>query len=187
VARRCFRSCSWSSKRRIRRVHHACARAGLAFRAPSAEMLGRLLRKTLRAFASRPPAPSPLATTKPRPKYKPPWSARRHRSCDSWPGLPWTRNSEPRRSRLRRTRISPPSFAALVRGTGRMVAADWLLAQFDKLEPGTRIATLGQWLGHAPQVAIAKLNRGLHPSSERSASFRPVRKPDAIAFGVAPR
>jgi TonB family protein len=43
------------------------------------------------------------------------------------------------------------SFAALVRGTGRIVAADWLLAQFDKLEPGTRVATLGQWLGTRPK------------------------------------
>jgi TonB family protein len=44
-----------------------------------------------------------------------------------------------------------PSFAALLRGKGRLVAADWLLAQFDKLEPGTRVASLGQWLGTRPK------------------------------------
>ena len=44
------------------------------------------------------------------------------------------------------------SFSALLRGAGRIVAADWLLAQFDKLEPGTRIALLGEWLATRPKA-----------------------------------
>jgi TonB family protein len=43
------------------------------------------------------------------------------------------------------------SFSALLRGSGRIVAADWLLAQWDKLEPGTRISLLGQWLAPHPK------------------------------------
>jgi HEAT repeat protein len=38
------------------------------------------------------------------------------------------------------------SYAALLRGAGKIVAADWLLAQFDKLEPNTRIEFFGMWL-----------------------------------------
>jgi len=32
-----------------------------------------------------------------------------------------------------------------------MVAADWLLVQFAKLDPGMRVSLLGQWLGTRPK------------------------------------
>jgi TonB family protein len=43
------------------------------------------------------------------------------------------------------------TFSALLRGGARPIAADWLLAQFDKLDPGTRVAFLGQWLATREQ------------------------------------
>ena len=44
------------------------------------------------------------------------------------------------------------SFSALLHGTGRIVAIDWLLAQWNKVEPGTRVALLGQWLATRPKT-----------------------------------
>ena len=41
---------------------------------------------------------------------------------------------------------SAKTFSALLLGAGRVVAADWLLVQFAKLEPGMRVSLLGQWL-----------------------------------------
>jgi HEAT repeat protein len=38
------------------------------------------------------------------------------------------------------------TFSALLRGTGTIVAGDWLLAQFDGLEARRRVSFLGQWL-----------------------------------------
>jgi TonB family protein len=56
----------------------------------------------------------------------------------------------------RQTAINAPtnenfatSFASLLRGAGKIVAADWLLAQFDKLEPNTRIEFFGMWLSNS--------------------------------------
>jgi hypothetical protein len=46
---------------------------------------------------------------------------------------------------------SAKTFSALLRGPGRMVAADWLLVQFAKLDPGMRVSLLGQWLGTRPK------------------------------------
>jgi len=45
---------------------------------------------------------------------------------------------------------SAPTFSALLRGTGRVVAGDWLLANLGKLDPAVRIAYLGQWLATVP-------------------------------------
>jgi TonB family protein len=44
------------------------------------------------------------------------------------------------------TEESVKTFSALLHGADRMVAADWLLVQFAKLEPGMRVSLLGQWL-----------------------------------------
>ena len=44
------------------------------------------------------------------------------------------------------------SFSSLVHGAGRIVAMDWLLAQWSKVEPGTRVALLGQWLATRPKA-----------------------------------
>ncbi len=43
------------------------------------------------------------------------------------------------------------TYAALIHGPGRIVAADWLLARFAKLDPGTRVSLLGQWLATRPR------------------------------------
>ena len=38
------------------------------------------------------------------------------------------------------------SFAALAEGSGKIAAVDWMLAQFQKLDPATRIDLIGKWL-----------------------------------------
>jgi HEAT repeat protein len=38
------------------------------------------------------------------------------------------------------------SFAALAEGPGKLVAVDWILAQFPRLDPETRIDLMGAWL-----------------------------------------
>lgn len=38
------------------------------------------------------------------------------------------------------------SFLALARGNGKLAAVDWVLAQFSKIEPATRIYLMGTWL-----------------------------------------
>jgi TonB family protein len=38
------------------------------------------------------------------------------------------------------------SFLALARGNGKLAAVDWVLAQFPKIEPATRIYLMGTWL-----------------------------------------
>jgi len=38
------------------------------------------------------------------------------------------------------------SFLALARGSGKLAAVDWALAQFPKIEPATRIYLMGTWL-----------------------------------------
>jgi TonB family protein len=47
------------------------------------------------------------------------------------------------------------SYMSLVAGAGRLVAADWVVAQFPKLDPATRVEILTPWLAQ-PQPAEAK-------------------------------
>jgi TonB family protein len=131
--------------------------------APSAEMLGRFLRKDdprIRLAAAR-----ALATRHDEPAAKAQATLAKATTAElqllAGPALDKDK---------RAAAVAAPtnedfgaSFSALLRGTGRIVGADWLLAQFDKLEPGTRVAMLGQWLGTRPK------------SQERSATIGPVR------------
>lgn len=43
------------------------------------------------------------------------------------------------------------SYSALLRGSARVVAADWLLAYFAKLPPAPRVELLGEWLATRPK------------------------------------
>ncbi len=43
------------------------------------------------------------------------------------------------------------TFSALLRGTGRIVAADWLLAHFSHSSPASRVELLGEWLATRPK------------------------------------
>ncbi|MBN2576392.1 MAG: energy transducer TonB [Deltaproteobacteria bacterium] len=43
------------------------------------------------------------------------------------------------------------SYSALLRGKGRIVAADWLLARFSELPPAARVDLLGRWLAARPE------------------------------------
>jgi len=119
--------------------------------APSAEMLGRFLRKddhgiklaAARALASRrddyaSKAQAALAS-----------STNAELQLLSGPAL----DKDKREAAIQSPTSEkfPDTFAALLRGNGRPIAADWLLAQFDKIEPATRVAMLGQWLATRPK------------------------------------
>ena len=115
--------------------------------APSAEMLGRFLRKddpSIRLAAAR-----ALASR------RDPYAAKAQATLANSTNPELQLLAGPALVKDKRAAaIAAPtnesfagSFAALLNGSGRIVAADWLLAQFDKLEPRTRVAMLGQWLG----------------------------------------
>jgi len=113
----------------------------------SAEMLGRLLRKddlgiklaAARALASRHDEHAA--------KVQATLASATNAELQLLAGLALDKDKRETATKATANEDSTASFSALLRGTGKIVAADWLLAQFDKLEPGTRVALLGQWLG----------------------------------------
>jgi TonB family protein len=119
--------------------------------AASAEMLGRLLRKddlgiklaAARALASRHDEHAA--------KVQATLASATNPELQLLAGLALDKNQRETAAQAPTTEDSTASFSALLRGTGRIVAADWLLARFDKLEPGTRISLLGQWLATRPK------------------------------------
>ena len=115
--------------------------------APSAEMLGRFLRKDDLSFKLA--AARALASRRDDYAAKPRASLANATNAElqllAGPAL----DKDKRQAALQSPTNDkfPDTFAALLRGNGRTVAADWLLAQFAKLEPATRVSLLGQWLG----------------------------------------
>ena len=115
--------------------------------APSAEMLGRFLRKddlgiklaAARALAAR---HDEYAT-----KQRTSLASSTNAELQLLAGPALDKDKREAALQAPTTEKFPDTFAALLRGNGRVVAADWLLAQFDKLEARTRVAMLGQWLG----------------------------------------
>jgi len=115
--------------------------------APSAEMLGRFLRKddlgiklaAARALASR---RDDYAA-----KVQASLAGSTNAELQLLAGPALDKDKRKAASQAPTSEKFPDTFAALLRGNGRMFAADWLLAQFEKLEPATRISMLGQWLG----------------------------------------
>jgi HEAT repeat protein len=113
----------------------------------SAEMLGRLLRKddlgiklaAARALASRHDEHAA--------KVQATLASATNAELQLLAGLALDKDKRETATKATANEDSTASFSALLRGTEKIVAADWLLAQFDKLEPGTRVALLGQWLG----------------------------------------
>jgi TonB family protein len=119
--------------------------------AASAEMLGRLLRKddlgiklaAARALASRHDEHAAKAQAT--------LAASANPEVQLLAGLALDKDKRESATKAPTNENFPPSFSALLQGADRIVAADWLLAQFDEIEPGTRVALLGQWLGTRPK------------------------------------
>jgi TonB family protein len=119
--------------------------------AASAEMLGRLLRKddlgirlaAARALAARHDEHAAKAQVS--------LASSTNSELQLLAGLALGKDKRETATRAPTNESFSTSFSALLRGAGRIVAADWLLAQFDKLEPGTRVSMLGQWLGTRPK------------------------------------
>jgi hypothetical protein len=119
--------------------------------AASAEMLGRLLRKddlaiklaAARALASRHDEHAA--------KVQAALASSTNAELQLLAGMALDKDKRAAAAKAPTSEDFAPSFAALLRGAGRIVAADWLLAQFQELEPGTRVSLLGQWLGSSPK------------------------------------
>jgi len=185
VARRCFRSCSGLQREGSRRVHHACARAGLAFRGASAEMLDGSCARTLRAFASRPPAPSATRHDEAAAKVQSHLVGAATPELRLLAGPALDRTSEPRRRGS-----DERGFRRLISRRLSAAQGEWspqigLLA--NSTSSNRERASLRWASGWATRPSRhSEVNSRTSPQQrKRSASFRPVRKPDAIAFGVA--
>jgi len=117
--------------------------------APSADMLGRLLRKddasikltAARALAARHDEHAA--------KVQASLASTTNVELQLLAGLALDKDKDKREAALAAplNEESAKTFSALLHGPDRTIAADWLLVQFAKLEPGMRVSLLGQWLG----------------------------------------